>query len=466
MIKFMGSLVYHALAAAVLCLPALYNGYPLAYFDLGNYLKVAFTLIPDADRFLGYSLFLRVATLQMTLWTVVFIQGLIVSLLLFQVAKKIAAGRSPYFFHLFAVIVLTAGTSAGWFVSTPMPDIFAAGVILAVFLFVVEPASHQLKLSLLLLLLLFFEVAHFSHIVLAFLLIAALAAVFSLSAVKRKYLRRLLAAFSAPALSIILLMTHNYFRGNGFVPSLSSNVFFVARLCDTPILKQYLDEHADRGSLSLIEFRENLPDSCSQFLWNRESPFRQVYGWQSPTGAFARANPEYGMIVTDILSTPRYLFPLIKEDFRATIRELARINVVEPSRVYTKDAPVYKVVNNYFPAESHEFLQSRQNRGLLSYRFLNRVFNRIIRYVMMVSIGVIVLCLLSGRVGETARVLVWVVILGVFLNAAVISSLNMVIDRLQARVSWLIVYAALICGWDWWGHRSRGVTACSRIKKS
>lgn len=465
--KITGLLLYHVFLAAILCLPAFYNGYPLVYFDLGNYLKVAFTLIPDADRFLGYSLFLRVATLQVTLWTVIFIQGLIVSLLLFQVAKKISGRRSPYGFHLFAIIVLTAGTSVSWFVSTPMPDIFAAGVIIAVFLIVVEPGSRKLKLSLLLFLLMFFEISHFSHILLALLLIAALAAAFALSAARRKYLPRLLAAFSTTVFSIILLMTHNYFQGNGFVPSLSSNVFFVARLCNTPILKQYLEDNADRTTLSLVEFRDHLPDSNSEFLWDRESPFRQVYGWEdSPTGPFRRANPEYGIIMRNILFTPRYLFPLIKENLRTTVRQLARNGVVEPARIYTRDAAVYKAINNYFPAETDAFLQSRQNRGLLTFRFLNKVYNRINKYVMILSIGIIVFCLVSGRLGGTARILVWVVILGVFFNAAVTGSLAMVIDRLQARVSWLLVFAGLVCGRDWWRNRPRGVRECLMAKKS
>ena len=465
MMKFMGSLVYYLLVTTILCLPALYNGYPVVYHDVCAYLKVGFSLMPDADRFLGYGLFLSVATLRSTLWTVIFIQGLIVSLLLFQVTKKISGGRSPYLFHLLVIIVLTTSTGVGWYVSTPMPDVFAAGVILAIFLIVVEPASRKLKLSLLLFLLLFFEISHFSHILLAFLLIAALAAAFSLSVVKRKYLPRLFLAFVTTVISVIFLMAHNYFRGNGFVPSLSSNVFFTARLCDTPILKHYLEENDDQTSLSLVKFRDDLPDSYSKFLWDPESPFRRVYGIYgrlSPTGAFEHANHEYKIIVRDILLTPRYLFPLLKENLRATVRQLAHIRVTVPLIIYTKDNTVYKVINNYFPGETDEFLQSRQNRGLLKFTF----FNPINIYILILAVAIIVFCFISGRMGETSSLLVWVVILGVFLNAAVTASFAMVNDRFQARVSWLIVYAGLLCGWAWWGHRPRGVTGCSSLKKS
>jgi len=76
---------------------------------------------------------------------------------------------------------------------------------------------------------------------------------------------------------------------------------------------------------------------------------------------------------------------------------------------------------------------------------------------MMLSIGVIVFSLVSRGLEDTARILVWVVILGVFFNAAITGSLAMVIDRLQARVCWLLVFAARGCGWDWWRNRSRGV---------
>jgi len=452
--KIAGIGLYHASLAAILCLPAIGNGYPLVYFDIGNYLQAGFRLLPDGDRFLGYGLFMRLASLGFTFWTVVFIQGLIVSLLLFQAAKKVSGGRPPYLFHFLAIVILTVTAGAGWFVSTPLPDIFTAGIILVIFLLLIE-RGRTLRLLTLLSALVIFEISHFSHILLALLLVAALAVVFAPRASARKYLPRLLAPFLTTGFSLLLLCSHNYLQGNGFSPSLSSSVFFVARLCDTPVLERYLEENADREELSLVRFRERLPDSYSAFLWDRESPFRLVYGWRGPTRSFHRAGSEYGKIVFEVLTTPRYLLPLLKANVRSTFRQLGRVRDMKAARIYTRETAVYRAVREFLPRDEEYFIRSRQNRGLISRAAMKRL-GRIHLIVLLIALAAVVLRLAAGRIGESLALLLLVLFLGVFINAAVTGSLAMVVDRLQARVSWLIVFAGLLCVRDWLLRRPPG----------
>jgi hypothetical protein len=131
-------------ATVFLCGPAVYNGLPLLYFDsfdyLGNGLRVLNTLVTGrVYSFYGYrshfySLFLgTVYGTTHSLWIVPLVQGTILSYILWLSFRVLSPERPPALF-LGQVGILSLATSASWFVSFVMPDVFAAVLILAAFL--------------------------------------------------------------------------------------------------------------------------------------------------------------------------------------------------------------------------------------------------------------------------------------------------------------------------------------------
>jgi hypothetical protein len=67
------------LAGLVLLWAALYNGYPLTFWDTRVYVEHAGSLLPRTDRLIGYSLVIRLLSAQRTLWPVVVAQCLLVA---------------------------------------------------------------------------------------------------------------------------------------------------------------------------------------------------------------------------------------------------------------------------------------------------------------------------------------------------------------------------------------------------
>ena len=56
------------IATGVLASAALYNGYPLTFWDTRAYLESAATLMPRPDRLIGYAFLLRVSSWAGSLW--------------------------------------------------------------------------------------------------------------------------------------------------------------------------------------------------------------------------------------------------------------------------------------------------------------------------------------------------------------------------------------------------------------
>jgi len=140
----MARTVWLGFATLFLCLPAVYNGFPFLFFDsfdyLANGLKVLHTLTTGKPyglygyRSNFYSLFLGMgyATAH-SLWIVPLVQGAILSYILWVCFRVVSPGR-PAVLFLGQVGFLSLATSASWFVSFVMPDVFAAILILAAFL--------------------------------------------------------------------------------------------------------------------------------------------------------------------------------------------------------------------------------------------------------------------------------------------------------------------------------------------
>src|SRR4051812_28721662 len=73
--------------AFCLAIPALYNSYPLITSDSGAYIGNGYSLMMPIDRPLAYSVLLRISSLDTTLWGLISVQVLTVSLLLLVLTR-------------------------------------------------------------------------------------------------------------------------------------------------------------------------------------------------------------------------------------------------------------------------------------------------------------------------------------------------------------------------------------------
>ena len=132
--KYSKQILYFILSTLVLCAPSLYNGYPLLFSDSGSYIFSAFTLEPPISRPIGYGLFIMVFSARLTLWSVVYFQSLIISVLMWESLRIVTRDRNLYILHFTSIVILMLVSSLSWYSCQIMPDIFTSGIILLFFI--------------------------------------------------------------------------------------------------------------------------------------------------------------------------------------------------------------------------------------------------------------------------------------------------------------------------------------------
>ena len=423
----------------LICAPAFYNRYPLVYFDTGSYLYQAFDLHPDFDRPIGYGLFIRVLSMKMTTWTVIIGQSLILNYLIFRTLKVLIDSRKSYAIHLTIVAFLMLFSSMSWYAAQLMPDIFTSALLLAVFLLIGIKDLKWPEGIFLLALIGLFTICHYSHSAISILLIVLLAIgiwrKFPALRTTERPLLKVGGLVATVVAGMLFLSSYNYKAGLGFKYSLSSNVFLTANLCEMGLLQIYLDENCENSELSLCKYKDHLPKETGGFLWAHNGPFQgEGLNW-------TQANEEYAQVVNDFITRPRYLAMFVKESGKATFKQLFQVNI--GSGLYSfKDpsSPPYSPIEKHLPQELNEYLESVQSKGVWNFR----IFNLINYLILVLSIITLAWAAALRLISQKFGLFLLVVFSGVFFNAFVTASLANVYERLQARVTWLIVFAALI----------------------
>ena len=75
--ELLKNIIFFSISSFIICLPSLYNGYPIMYFDSGNYIAQSVSLEAGDLNPIGYPLFVRAFSWRFSLWPVVFAQGLL-----------------------------------------------------------------------------------------------------------------------------------------------------------------------------------------------------------------------------------------------------------------------------------------------------------------------------------------------------------------------------------------------------
>ena len=125
--------------------PAVHNGYPLVYSDSHVFISQPVAEFMNWDKPFVYGPLILLFHGWLTLWGVVVAQALLLSHLVwlvsatFSVDSKVAmtgltAQLRPGLRHLLICGVLSLASTAPWFTSFVMPDIFGAMAVVCIFL--------------------------------------------------------------------------------------------------------------------------------------------------------------------------------------------------------------------------------------------------------------------------------------------------------------------------------------------
>ena len=268
------------IATLLLLAPALWNGFPLLFFDSGAYLARPFDGSLSPGRSMVYGLLLAAGS-GLDFWPVVIVQAAVSVWVIALVLRAHGFGERPLLL-VSLTAVLAAATSLPWLAGQLMPDLFSGLAVLALHLLLFRAAELGRYEKIGLVALIAFAAA--SHnatlIVLAGLVLAA--ALFYLGRNELVARAGLLQGAGALLLGAGVLLTANATVGKEFAWTPGGTGFLFSRLIQDGIVARYLAEHCPDKRFKLCTLRKKLPTNGDDFLWHQgdKGPFAQIgYYW-------------------------------------------------------------------------------------------------------------------------------------------------------------------------------------------
>jgi len=440
--------------------PAIFNGYPLLYSDSHVFISQPVAGFMNWDKPYIYGPLILLFHVWQTLWLVVLAQALLVSHLLWlvivtltpkpQLAQATVTHSDPASpiwsvakRHLLVCGLLALASTAPWFVSFLMPDIFAAITVLCIFLLGFSKRLSRVEVVWLVLLGALAIAVHLSHLVIA---AACLFGVLCLD------WRRLALAVLPLVCALALLLGTNLYAFQNAAISPHGSVFMLARLSGDGNTKEILEKYCAQKNWYLCAWVDRLPADSDDFLWNGKGPV-----WSHPGGPIGLA-PEASEIVSYVVRTRPW--PVLVSGLNNMAQQLWMIQLGDTLHPDHLDVTVAKSVRQYFAAAELERLNaSRQMKHTL---VADSVwFSRLTVAVFYCAsaFGLYVLFVAWRRRGaqreqtyspqerEHTRLVVSFILmlwLGVVSNAFATGALSKPHHRYQARIAWLLVLPPLL----------------------
>lgn len=416
------------LGALCLMTDAFYNGFPIVYSDTSTYIASGFELETPFDRPITYGLLIRIFSMNgLSLWLVVFFQGIILSYLIYILVRLITGSNSYLKYGLLIIAFLSVFTGISWTVSQIMPDVFTPIALVSLILVLFNTTSRWVVV--LLYAIFFISVAtHMSHILLFGILLLL---IFSL----RNFL---LPIKNSPdrnsKIAWLLLLTITSVITMGSALSKSKHVFFMGALVEHGILKNYLKDFCAAKQYKLCAYKDSLPDRAYKFIWDEESPFYKIGGWRE-------TEKEFNEIIYATLTQPKFIAMHLMESFKATIQQLKLFSINDGNISFLKGTLLYQRISQYFPHELKAYSSSKQNQSQFAFiDFFNTLFQIIVILGLMAIL--IIWPLFTGILGSHVKIIVLIFLGGIVLNAWDCGTFANAIDRLGCKMIWLVPFAA------------------------
>lgn len=420
------------LVALLLLSPALWNGYPLVYYDSEDYVEISFTWQPIIYRIMTYGAFVAVARPFDTLWVVVWVQALMMAWVLRE-AVWAWVGRWRAQVYVALGVVLALFTGLPWVVSQVMADMFAGMAILGIAVLAFGDALPRWRRLLLVPIIAIGISVHMSHVAVAIGLALVLTALWLAARWSLRMPRpRLALVIVAVALGVgIVPAVHLAATGRAFFTE-SGQVLQLALFVQDGLAKKYLDEVCPQGApFKLCAHKEELPWTADEFLWG-ESPFDDVGGWKA-------MHDEAGKIVRGAIR----LFPL--DVARAMVdNTITQIDLIAAGEDLVPMSWHYvKTELKRYPRDFRAFrFAKQQRRDGISFDEINRLQVPVGQAAQIAVLGLLFFA--WRRRDRIAVGFLVVVVMALLGNAFVCGALSNPHDRYQNRIVWLALFSSVI----------------------
>jgi len=446
-----------AAAAAMLCWPALWNGYPLLYPDSEWYLGDGRVLMMAlrggglswyaSERSELYTLVVSFLHHETAIWPVVVVQAVLTAWVIWLTVRGLCR-RRPVAVYLGLVAALSVLTGVGWYVSYIMPDILAAVLDLCVYLLVFgwdglerwERVAVGLAGG-------WAVTAHGSHL----LVVSAECGLLVLLWVFRTKLMRGRGRPLAWCVGMVALAAAAQIAVHGRIyrrPLLFGvhPPFLMARLLADGPAKVYLRQHCGTLGWEICKDVDRLPASDGEFLWGGTG----IWQTASPEQRQRLRAEEMPLAMAVLRAYPR-------EQAEVSARNVwAQLTTIGPNDFWTMPLEPPKVelfLTRGLTERFRRTVQSRDGMPQLQFAAVQR------RAIQLSVLTVVVLLPWAWRSGGQRLLgLAVVVVSTVVCNAAVTGALSGVFARYQARVVWLVALLAglMVCVWWQRGEAAEG----------
>ncbi len=411
--------------------PALWNGFPIVFYDTGGYLVRVFDRELGFGRSAMYGAFLA-AGISLKFWPDIIVQSALIAWLVVLTLRVHGFGGRPW---LAAAIVagFSVFTALPWFTAQLMPDVLMPATVLGLYLLAFHLAALRGWERLALAAMIAFSIAcHMSILGVAAGLVVALVALAPLAPrVGLPRPARLVAA-AAVALGILLAPVSNFAIAGRFAFTPGGANFVFARTVEDGILARFLAEHCPDPSLRICAFRDPLPTTGNGWLWG-ESPFWDKLG--GPQGF----EDEAGRIVVQTL----ILYPgaHVMSAIRGMAEQFFLLKTAD--HLKTDNWHTRWAIETRAPAALAAFQAGRQERDVFDVHWIEAVHVPV-ALAAIVLLFVVIGLGLRGRVAPPAFAFALTIMLALIGNAAICGATSIPSDRYQSRLAWLAPFAVVL----------------------
>ena len=425
--------------SVALMLPALWNGYPVLYFDTVDYVSMGFTWKLPIYRTAGYGFLALAGWAAHTIWATLILQAVIAAYVLFEswrlLTPDLRGGR------LAALLVFAFSlTSLPWVASTIMPDIFTApAVLLCLMLALRDDALTPARRWAFIVLLGLACMAHPTHVT---MVAGVLTCIWVMSLLARRgwpFVPMKAGGVAAGmVLGVILSLATNWMvTGRVFLAPRTTPLLTFAVLFERGLGERYLAETCDKpGEYQSVfcPYRNDLPDDANQLLWHNSSLWK-AGGWEKVP---AKSAEDLKVIIK------RYPLEFITGALRLTAEQLVVIRTGEGFR--TMGGFIDKQVAQFYPGDNAAFNRARQQNYPEIWDSpipaINRAHVPVMLACLVLLVGVVAMALRKReRVAATIATLVLLAYLG---NAFICGAVSNPADRYGSRLAWLTALTAVL----------------------
>jgi hypothetical protein len=434
-----------AISMAMLLAPALWNGFPIVFFDTGGYVGrvIEMTLAPGRSFF--YGIFLWMTSLGWwTLWGPVAIQALFTIWLIHLMLRCHRLPAGPVATTLISA-VLSLATGISWYTAQLMPDVLVSLVVIALWLLGFRwQKLVRAERFLLIAIALLGMLSHMSCMALGIGL--ALVVLFAKVAVNRwnwsLSVRALPPVATVAAAMILMPLLHLALVGKP-VYTPGGPAFIFGRLVQDGTAQRYLAEHCPIPGVKLCALQDRLPNTADDFLWGN-SPFNEIGGWGG-------ADAELTHLVNACFKT--YPGAVAWHSLLFTVRQMVMVATGDGlDEFHDCTRGVFSILP---PPVTRQFNEARQQQEDITqplFDALNLVHVPVAQ-LSMLGLLLVIGWGLHARRHDLAGVAVFT-LLALLGNAFICGALSNPHDRYQSRLVWLATLIVAMTMVSWWQARA------------